>query len=153
MSSPRDESEEITAVATEKAAVAVAKKAAAVEGHTDDSFTWFCPGCNRLNDTRENGNMCPICHWSVGPDPSVRSQTRSSSEGCEDARANVREPDPILRTHTRFTRKGYEDAMAPAGSHVHKRWLDHDPCSDCDSDELYSFYDFDSEGGSGYGEE
>ena len=41
VSSPRDESEEITAVATEKAAVAVAKKAAAVEGHTDDSFTWF----------------------------------------------------------------------------------------------------------------
>ena len=97
--------------------------------------------------------MCPICHWPVGPDPSVRSQTRSAREGCEDARANVREPDPILRTHTRFTRKGYEDAMAPAGSHVHKRWLDHDPCSDCDSDELYSFYDFDSEGGSGYGEE
>ena len=152
VSSPRDESEEITAVATEKAAVAVAKKAAAVEGHTDDSFTWFCPGCNRLNDTRENGNMCPICHWSVGPDPSVRSQTRSSSEGCEDARANVRKPDPILRTHTRFTRKGYEDAMAPAGSHAHKRWLDHDPCSDCDSDELYSFYDYDSEGGFvGYG--
>ena len=97
--------------------------------------------------------MCPICHWPVGPDPSVRSQTRSSREGCEDARANVREPDPILRTHTRFTRKGYEDAMAPAGSHVHKRWLDRDPCSDCDSDELYSFYDFDSEGGSGSGEE
>ena len=154
VSSPRDESEKIAAVATEKAAAAVAKKAAAVEGRTDDSFTWFCPGCNRLNDTRENGyNMCPICHWPVGPDPSVRSQTRSSREGCEDARANVREPDPILRTHTRFTRKGYEDAMAPAGSHVHKRWLDHDPCSDCDSDELYSFYDFDSEGGSGYGEE
>mgnify|MGYP006885668867 CR=1 FL=1 len=154
VSSPRDESEKIAAVATEKAAAAaVAEKAAAVEGRKDGSFTWFCPGCNRLNDTRENGNMCPICHWSVGPDPSVRSQTRSSSEGCEDARANVREPDPILRTHTRFTRKGYEDAMAPAGSHVHKRWLDHDPCSDCDSDELYSFYDFDSEGGSGYGEE
>ena len=93
------------------------------------------------------------CHWPVEPDPSVRSQTRSSREGCEDARANVREPDPILRTHTRFTRKGYEDAMAPAGSHVHKRWLDRDPYSDCDSDELYSFYDFDSEGGSGYGEE
>ena len=153
VSSPRDESEKIAAVATEKAAAAVAKKAAAVEGRTDDSFTWFCPGCNRLNDTQENGSMCPICHWPVGPDPSVRSQTRSSREGCEDARANVREPDPILRTHTRFTRKGYEDAMAPAGSHVHKRWLDHDPCSDCDSDELYSFYDFDSEGGSGYGEE
>ena len=153
VSSPRDESEKIAAVATEKAAAAVAKKAAAVEGRKDGSFTWFCPGCNRLNDTQENGNMCPICHWPVGPDPSVRSQTRSSREGCEDARANVREPDPILRTHTRFTRKGYEDAMAPAGSHVHKRWLDHDPCSDCDSDELYSFYDFDSEGGSGYGEE
>ena len=152
VSSPRDESEKIAAVATEKAAAAVAKKAAAVEGHTDDSFSWFCPGCNRLNEWRENGNMCPICHWSVGPDPSVRSQTRSSREGCEDARANVREPDPILRTHTRFTRKGYEDAMAPAGSHAHKRWLDHDPCSDCDSDELYSFYDYDSEGGLvGYG--
>ena len=39
--------------------------------------------------------------------------------------------------------------MVPAGGHVHKRWLDRDPCSDCDSDELYSFYDFDSEGGSG----
>ena len=57
VSSPRDESEEITAVATEKAAVAVAKKAAAVEGHTDDSFTWFCPGCNRLNDTRDRKSV------------------------------------------------------------------------------------------------
>ena len=82
--------------------------------------------------------MCPICHWPVEPDPSVRSQTRSSREGCEDARANVREPDPILRTHTRFTRKGYEDAMAPAGSHVHKRWLDRDPYSDCEH-RLYYF--------------
>ena len=60
VSSPRDESEKIAAVATEKAAAAVAKKAAAVEGRTDGSFTWFCPGCNRLNDTQENGNMCPI---------------------------------------------------------------------------------------------
>ena len=129
MSSPRDES-----------------------GRKDASFTWFCPGCKRLNDTQENGSMCPICHWPVEPDPSVRSQTRSSRDGCEDARVNAREPDPPLRTHTRFTRKDYEDAMAPAGSHVHKRWLDRDPYSDCDSDELF-FYDFDSEGGSGYGEE
>ena len=43
--------------------------------------------------------------------------------------------------------------MAHAGGHVHKRWLDRDPYSHCDPDELYSFYDFDSEGGSGYGEE
>ena len=112
----------------------------------DGSFTWFCPGCNRLNDTQENGSMCPICHWPVEPDPSVRSQTRSSRDGCEDARANAREPDPLLRTHTRFTRKDYEDAMAPAGSHVHKRWLDRDPYPDCDSDEPF-FSDNDSEGG------
>ena len=112
----------------------------------DGSFTWFCPQCERLNDTQENGSMCLICHWPVELDPSVRSQTRPPYEGCEDACANAREPDPLLRTHTRFTRKDYEDAMAPAGSHVHKRWLDRDPYPDCDSDEPF-FYDYDSEGG------
>ena len=99
--------------------------------------------------------MCPICHWRVELDPSVRSQTRPSRESCEDACANAREPDPLLRPHTRFTRKDYEDAMAPAGSHVHKRWLDRDPHPDYDSDE-HSFYDYDSVGvfvGYGSGEE
>ena len=39
------------------------------------------------------------------------------------------------------------------GSHVHKRWLDRDPYSDCDTDEHNYYYDIDSEGGTGYGEE
>ena len=45
--------------------------------------------------------------------------------------------------------------MTHTGGHVHKRWLDRDPYSDCDSYELlfFSFYEFDSEGWSGYGEE
>ena len=79
----------------------------------------------------------------------MKTQTQSSRTGCEDACANVREPDPNVRTHIRFTRKDYENAMAPAGSHVHKLWLDRDPCLDSDPDELYSFYGFDSEGNLG----
>ena len=42
-----------------------------------------------------------------------------------------------------------ESAMAPAGSYSHRRWFDRDQYSNCDPDELYFFYDFDSEGGSG----
>ena len=39
--------------------------------------------------------------------------------------------------------------MAPAGSRSHRRWFDCDQYSNCDPDELYFFYDFDSEGGLG----
>ena len=82
----------------------------------------------------------------------MRTDTRSFRGGYEDACANVRDPDLYVRTHTRFSRNRYEDAMAPAGSHPHKRWLARDPYSDCDPD-LYIFFDFASEGGSGSGEE
>ena len=58
-----------------------------------------------------------------------------------------------VSTYIWFTRNGYEKAMAPAGIHLHKRWLDRDPTLDFGPDELYYIYEYDSEGGSGFGEE